>query len=193
MKFKGFKFKKATSTNDFAINLIKKKKKQAGYVYAEIQTKGKGTYGKGWVSKKGNLFYSIFFPLKKNFPPFNEFSIINPVIISNIIKHFCKRQTIQLKFPNDIFVNGKKICGILQEHIIFNKKKFLIVGIGINIVSSPKVESNYGTTNILFETNKKPKIKEIMNLITSSYKDFFINLSSYNFKNFKKKAELLVL
>ena len=193
MEFETFKFKKVTSTNDCAINLIKKKQKKVGYVYAEAQTKGKGTYGKSWVSKKGNLFCSIFFPLKKNFPPFNEFSIINPVIISDIIKHFCKRQNIRLKFPNDIFVNGKKICGILQEHIISNKKNFLIIGIGINIISNPKIKNKYCATNILFETKKKPQMKEIMNLIINSYKEFFINLNSYNFNNFKKRAELLVL
>ena len=129
MKFKLFKFGSISSTNDIAIYLIKKKNKKSGYVTAELQTKGKGTYGKKWVSKKGNLFGSFFFPLKKNYPPFNEFSVINPVIISDVIKIFCKKNDISLKFPNDIFLNGKKVCGILQEIIsvinhltIFNKR-----------------------------------------------------------------------
>ena len=64
MKFKIFKFKKVTSTNDVAINLIRKKKKEIGCVYADIQTKGRGTHGKKWISNKGNFFGSIFFPLK---------------------------------------------------------------------------------------------------------------------------------
>ena len=46
MKFKIFKFKNVTSTNDVAINLIKRKKKESGYVCANMQTKGRGTYGK---------------------------------------------------------------------------------------------------------------------------------------------------
>ena len=77
MKIETFKFKSVTSTNDVAINLIKEKKKKIGCIYADIQTRGRGTRGRRWVSVHGN------------YPPFNEFSIINPVIISGVIEHFC--------------------------------------------------------------------------------------------------------
>ena len=193
MKFEIFKFEKVTSTNDIAINLIKKEQKESGCVYADIQTKGRGTYGREWISDKGNLFGSIFFPLKNNYPPFNEFSTINPLIISDVLKHFCKKKNINLKFPNDIFVNEKKICGILQELIVSNSRKFLIIGIGVNIVSNPEINNKYQATNILLETQKKPKINEIIEMIVSSYEKFFINLNSYNYEDFKKKAALMVL
>ena len=117
MKLEIFKFDRVKSTNDTAMELIKKKKKNFGCVYAPEQTKGRGTQGKKWVSEMGNLFVSIFFPLKNNYPPFNEFSIINPVIISEVIKKFCAKKKISLKWPNDVLVNGRKICGILQEVI----------------------------------------------------------------------------
>ena len=154
MKFEVFKFKNVTSTNDIAINLIKEKQKKIGCVYADTQTKGRGTHGKEWISDKGNLFGSIFFPLENNYPPFNEFSIINPIIISDVIKHFCDKKNINLKFPNDVFVNRKKICGVLQETIISGNRKFLIIGIGVNIVSNPDIDNEYQATNILLETKK---------------------------------------
>ena len=193
MQFEIFKFESVVSTNDVAINLIKEKQKKFGCVYARIQTKGRGTRGRKWTSDEGNLFVSIFFPLKNNYPPFNEFSIINPIIISGVIKHFCEKKNINLKFPNDVFVNRKKICGILQELITVNSKKFLIIGIGINIVSNPKINNKYQATNILLETQKKPTIKDIMNLIIFSYEKFFIDLSSYNYGYFKKQAYLMTL
>ena len=193
MKFEIFKFERVTSTNDIAINLIKEEKKEVGCVYADIQTKGRGTYGREWVSKEGNLFGSIFFPLKKNYPPFDEFSVINPVIISSVIKHFCLKKNISFKWPNDLFVNGRKICGILQELITQNAEKFLIIGIGVNIVSNPNINDKYQATNIFFETKRKPSIKEIIDLIISSYEKFFLDLNSYNYLNFKKKAELMVV
>ena len=193
MKFEIFKFESVTSTNDIAINLIKEQQKETGYVYADTQAKGRGTHGKEWVSDKGNLFGSIFFPLKNNYPSFNEFSTINPIIISDVIEDFCEKKNINLKFPNDIFVNRKKICGILQELIVSNSKKFLIVGIGVNIVSNPNVNNIYQATNILLETQKKPKINEIIDSIISSYEKFFIDLNSYNYKHFKKKADLMAL
>ena len=148
MKFKIFKFGSVTSTNDVAINLIKKEKKEIGCIYAKKQTKGRGTFGKKWISKQGNLFSTIFFPLKNNYPPFSEFSMINPIIISNVIKHFCYKKKITLKWPNDIFVNGRKICGILQEIVTSNNKQYLLIGIGVNIISSPKVNNQYNIGRI---------------------------------------------
>ena len=124
MKFEIFKYDSVTSTNDVAINLIKLKNKENGCVFANLQTKGRGTQGKRWISSKGNLFSSIFFHLKKNYPPFNEFSVINPVIISNVIKSFCKKSNVSFKWPNDVFIEGKKVCGILQEVITLNSKNF---------------------------------------------------------------------
>ena len=87
----------------------------------------------------------------------------------------------------------KKICGILQELIVSNSRKFLIIGIGVNIVSNPEIKNNYQATNILLQTEKKPKIKEIIDLIISSYEKFFIDLNSYNYEHFKKKADLMAL
>ena len=137
------------------------------------------------------MFASIFFPLKNSYPPFNEFSIINPVIISGVIKHFCNRENINLKFPNDVLVNGKKICGILQELVTSNNKKFLIIWIGINVVSSPDINSKYQATNISLQTKKIQKIKEIIDLIISSYEKFFVDLNSYDYLHFKSKANLM--
>ena len=189
MQFEILKFESVTSTNDVAINLIKEEKKETGCIYAGSQTKGRGTQGKKWVSEMGNLFGSIFFPLKNNYPSFSEFSMINPVIISEVIKKFCKKKKISFKWPNDVFVDGRKICGILQELITSNDKKFLIIGIGINIVSNPNINTNYEATNIFLETKKKPTTEEIINLLITSYENFFRELDTYNFINFKTKAE----
>lgn len=193
MRFKIFNFKKVTSTNDTAINLIKEKKKEIGCVCAEEQSNGRGRHGKKWISYSGNIFTSLFFPLKKNYPKFSEFSIINSILISDVIKFFCKNKGINLKFPNDIMINNKKVCGLLQELITLNNKEFLIIGIGINIISSPGFQSNYETTNILLETKKKVDKKEMIKLIITSYEDFFRSIKSYKYISFKKKADLMVL
>ena len=191
MKFEIFKYESVTSTNDVAINLIKEGKKEIGCVCANIQTKGRGTHGKKWISSEGNLFGSIFFPLEINYPPFNEFSIINPVIISDVIMIFCEKKKISFKWPNDLFIDGKKICGILQELVTSNAKKFLIIGIGLNVVSCPNINAEYRATNILLETKKKPSVAELIKLIIFSYEKFFINIASYNYMNFRKKVDLM--
>ena len=193
MKLEIIKYNVVTSTNDVAMNLINNKTKESGCIYSELQTRGRGTKGKEWISTLGNLFVSIFFPLKNNYPPFNEFSIINAVIVSDVIKKYCIGKNISFKWPNDVFVNGKKICGILQEVITSGENKFLIIGIGINLVTNPDLKKPYKATNIFLETGNKPQIIELINILVLSYEKFFNNLNSYNFKNYKKKVDLMAL
>ena len=82
MKLDLIRLKQVKSTNDEAIKIIKSKKNKQGIVISNLQTKGKGTMGKKWVSQKGNFFASIFFELKQNMPKANDFSLIKPCGIS---------------------------------------------------------------------------------------------------------------
>ena len=81
----------------------------------------------------------------------------------------------------------------MQELITLKDKKYLIIGIGLNIIDNPSIIGKYKATNILFETKKKIKIQEIIKQINISYENFFINLNLYNYINFKKKAELMAI
>ena len=192
MKFKIISYDTVNNTNETAIDLIKRNKFENGFVYALSQKKGKGQYGRKWISKKGNLFGSIFFHLKKNYPSVEEFSLINPILNINVVSNYCGKKNTFFKAPNDIYINKKKICGILQEVIIKGSKKYLIVGIGINILSNPKI-TNYPSTNIYKETKKKPRLLKIIKQIIAKYEQFFYNLDLYKFSSFKLKSEKLSL
>ena len=192
MKFKIISYDTVNNTNETAIDLIKRNKFENGFVYALLQKKGKGQYGRKWISKKGNLFGSIFFHLKKNYPSVKEFSLINPILNINVVSSYCGKKNTFFKAPNDIYINKKKICGILQEVIFKGSKKYLIVGIGINILSNPKI-TNYPSTNIYKETQKKPRLLKIIKQIITKYEQFFYNLDLYKFSNFKLKLEKLSL
>tara|TARA_A100000164_G_scaffold364248_1_gene382309 strand:+ start:624 stop:1145 length:522 start_codon:yes stop_codon:yes gene_type:complete len=173
MKFKVFSYKKVNSTNNTAIALIKKNIKQ-GIVTSEIQKKGKGRIGKKWISRKGNLFISIFFPISKKLK-LKKILNINLKIIKNIISQIIPYK-INIKLPNDIKILKKKVCGILQEIIYINEVKFLIVGIGINIISSPNF-LKYETTYLNKYVRKKIDKNKMLRLIKN---------------NFEKKYELYV-
>ena len=60
MKFKKFKFKRVKSTNNTAIRIIKETDYNLGMVVTETQAKGRGQYGRKWISSKGNLFVYFF-------------------------------------------------------------------------------------------------------------------------------------
>ncbi len=165
MNFKKFFYKKVNSTNDLALKKIKSGCKR-GIIISEFQKKGRGQIGKKWISFKGNLFISIFFEIKKNIS-IKKMTSINCKIIKNILFKNIKKK-ITIKYPNDLLINKRKFCGILQE-IKFNKDfKFMIVGIGINLIKNPKIK-NYPTTNILNETGIEIRKLKLINSIEANY------------------------
>ncbi len=151
MKLKRFKFKKVKSTNNTAIRIIKESNYNLGMVIAETQTKGRGQYGRKWISSKGNLFVSFFNELNKNLS-INTITKINCLLVKKLLSTFTRKKII-FKKPNDLLIDKKKISGILQEVIFLNKKKFLITGIGINIIKNPYIK-NYPATNLQEVTKK---------------------------------------
>ena len=172
MKIKKFIYKKVNSTNDLAIKKIKQGYRR-GIIISEKQKKGRGRHGRKWLSFKGNLFLSIFFKInkKKSIEKINQF---NRDIIKKILTKLFKIK-ISIKLPNDLLIDKKKICGILQETIFFNENKFLIVGIGINLVKNPFI-NDYPTTNLLKETGLKIKNEKIASIIKKNYE---INLKKF--------------
>jgi len=152
MKIKKFEYKIVNSTNNTALRLIKRTNCQFGMVTAISQKLGKGQYGKKWISYKGNLFASFFLKIQNQNLNFEKITQLNCELIRKLLSSFYKKK-ITIKPPNDLLINGKKICGILQESIIKDEKQYLIIGVGINLIKSPYIKG-YPTTN-LFELVKK--------------------------------------
>ena len=170
MNIKKFVYKSTNSTNDIAINLIKKKNIQKGFVISKIQKKGRGQMGKKWISYKGNLFVSIFFSLKNINLTLRELTYINANLIIKFISFYCKKK-IKLKLPNDILINKKKVCGILQEVVQKKGIKYLIVGVGLNLVKSPYIK-DYPTTNLYELTKTKINVSNASKRLILIYKNF---------------------
>ena len=161
MKFKKFNYKKVNSTNDTAIRIIKQTNFNFGMVTAEIQLKGKGQYGRKWVSPKGNLFVSFFSEFNKKNLSIKNLTKMNCFLVKKLLSKYTNKE-IKYKNPNDLLIEKKKICGILHEIIVKLDKKFLIIGIGININKSPNIK-NYPTTNLQELAKKRINKIQIQN------------------------------
>ena len=153
MKFKIFRLKKVKSTNNSAIRIIKNSKTEYGMIVANKQTNGRGQYGKKWISYDGNLFVSFFYKLENLTVSLKQITKINCLLVKKLLSIYYKKKII-FKKPNDLLINKKKICGILQEKISKVNKRYLIVGIGINLIKNPNLK-NYPTTNLSELLNKK--------------------------------------
>ena len=167
MKFKIFRFKKVESTNDSAIRIIKNSNTDYGMIIADKQINGRGQYGKKWISYNGNLFISFFYKFNHLSVSLKQITKINCLLVKKLLSIYYKKKII-FKKPNDLLINNKKICRILQENISKLNNKYLIVGIGINLIKNPNIK-NYPTTNLTELLNKKIS----KNLIEKQIKKIF--------------------
>ena len=169
MKFKIFRFKKVKSTNNTAIRIIKNYKFNYGMIISEIQNKGRGQYGRKWISYKGNLFVSFFYKIEDLAVSVKQLTKINCILVRELLSKYYKKK-ITFKKPNDLLINKKKICGILQESISIFDKKYLVVGIGINLIKNPNIK-NYPTINLYKLTNKKVSKNKIENKLKKIFEE----------------------
>ena len=156
-------------------------------INSEIQTKGKGTMGKKWVSLKGNLFFSIFFAINNTKINYKQFAILNAYLLKKILSKYILKK-IKIKWPNDLFIEKKKICGILQEIIQHRNKYFLIIGVGINTRTSPRIK-NFKTSSLQKFTKNKVDNNKILIDIKKKYEKLIYDVEKYKFLYLKEKLK----
>jgi len=113
------------------------------------QSKGYGRLGRLWESDIGGLYYSVVLPYRKILP------IIVGVSVSDILVKY--NIDIQLKWPNDILVDGKKLGGILCQ----SQGQSAIVGLGINVSNNPKSSGSINLSELGCKFDKLNFIKNV--------------------------------
>ncbi len=145
---------------------------------AEQQNQGRGRMGRNWVSPKGTgVWMSIL--LKPEFPTTqaSQVTLIAALAVADAIKKVAGLEGM-IKWPNDIVVNRKKVCGILTEMgVIEDKIQYLVVGIGINVNTEEFPEEIRATaTSLKIEGDKVIEreclVAEILNSFELYYEHF---------------------
>ncbi|MDR2907888.1 MAG: biotin--[acetyl-CoA-carboxylase] ligase [Bacteroidales bacterium] len=131
------KFDTLDSTNNYAKTLIREGRAKDGQIiYTAAQNAGRGQATNVWESEPGkNLTFSLIIQ-PNQIKPERQFLISQAVSVGilNYLKFLICKETIHIKWPNDIYVGMKKIAGILIEHSIQdNQILFSVIGIGLNI------------------------------------------------------------
>ena len=124
-------FQEIVSTMDEAARQAESGADEGTVVIAEVQTAGRGRQGRSWVSREGNLYLSVLFrPTLEALP---MISILAGVATVRAIRTTTGSDP-QIKWPNDVMLGGKKICGILVESVVQGDAvAFAVLGIGINV------------------------------------------------------------
>lgn len=152
-------------------------------IIADEQTLGIGRRGNKWISPKGNIYLSFLFDCKLSPKEHFLFTAITANSIIRCLKYFIS-ENIKIKWPNDIIINDNKIAGIMTDLIIQNNKKYIILGIGINISNSPII-TDYKTC-CLNDFNPTIKHDEIL---LSFLETFFSEYDLILKKEYKKIIE----
>ena len=162
------------STNEYA-KKIASKSENFTIILAKKQRRGRGRLNRKWESPEGGLWVSVI--LKPEF--FSSLlSLDMGLAVLETLKNFGIDS--KLKWPNDLLVSEKKICGILLEKISEN----VIVGIGLNVNISKMNTENW--TSMSVETKKRFNLKEVLDVLINNMRYYY---SLYEKREFSKIIE----
>jgi BirA family biotin operon repressor/biotin-[acetyl-CoA-carboxylase] ligase len=169
-------FASVTSTNDIARQQALGKSPEGTAVIAERQTSGRGRLKREWVSPEGNIAVTVvLYPDRKNL-------YFLTMLAALAVQRGIEKTTgvkCQLKWPNDVLVNGKKVCGILLESkASVESVDYALVGIGINvnmkIADHPEIAAI--ATSLALETGSKVSRTELLRNLFIEMEKLYLRL-----------------
>ena len=178
-------FDTISSTNDYLLSKEKNKNKDINVCIAEEQTKGRGRRGKSWISPKfKNIYFSLSSYLEKE-----DLSGLSIAVALSVNKVLSKINVMSLiKWPNDLLVGNKKICGILIETAKVGELTKVVIGIGINVNMENSELIDQEWTSIKLEkketVDRNPIITEMINQLCSTLNKFEQREFDYFIKKF---------
>lgn len=160
---KNIYYKELDSTSDEARRLINEGALEGTVIVAGTQTKGRGKPGSDWFSPPDHgVYLSVILKPFKNLNDLSSITIIGAEAVIKTIKKVANLSA-DIKLPNDVLINGKKIAGILTER---DPSGNLIIGIGVNINNPPdSFPPDLIATSLKIETGKERDIKGFIDLL----------------------------
>lgn len=169
------------STNDYA-KKIANEEAEGSVVISEEQTKGKGRLGRSWHSKLyEGIWMSII--LKPEINPYNA-PFITLIAGASIVKALNDLGVETLiKWPNDVIVNGKKICGILTElSTEFDRINYIVLGIGMNVKTMEFSQEICDIATSLYKEGYNLSRVDIVRSILETFEKLYIDYIDNNSK-----------
>ena len=165
-----------SSTMDEAKRRAQDGVEEGTVILAEEQTGGRGRFDRQWVSEPGNLYLSVV--LQPSLQGLPYISVISGVAVARAMRKSLGL-TPTIKWPNDVRIRGKKLCGILVESSIQDSAvQYAIVGIGINVSLDPSVTPGLGeiATSLNIEAGRPVDREEILRHILQELDKLYLPL-----------------
>lgn len=154
-------FTEVTSTNDVAKKLAARGADEGTVVISEVQTLGRGRLGREWASPKGGIWFSIILRPEVHPKDASKLTFVASVAVARVIREMFDLEA-EIKWPNDVLIGGKKVCGILTETSTKDDVvDFVVVGVGINAnVSLESFPQNLRKSLTTLKEELKEEIKQ---------------------------------
>jgi BirA family biotin operon repressor/biotin-[acetyl-CoA-carboxylase] ligase len=122
--------------------------------------------GVEWFSPYGNLYFTLILS-KKQYSHFSQhwFTFIASVCVVEYLKSFLNNVDIKIKWPNDVLLDDKKVCGVLAQ----SYKNYFVISIGLNLLSHPSKTLNFPATSVFNFCNDYDKCNYLDFHFTSEY------------------------
>jgi len=169
-----YAFDEVGSTQDIAHTLASSGEPEGTLVIAETQTHGKGQVSKKWISPKGGLWFSLILtPTLISLSQISGLTILVALSIAKVIRNETTLKPL-IKWPNDLYINNKKIAGILTESATIEVAvKYIILGVGINV----NIESTFipvEATSLMNELGKEIPIVNFLGKILERMEEDYL-------------------
>ena len=162
------------------------------FLSTNSQTNGRGRMDRLWESEdSSNLLFSLLILDEKIINHYKEISIVSAYTILEVLQDIGIKD-VSIKWPNDVYVKDKKICGILLESVSKERIECLIVGVGLNVNQS-QFNGDYlqTPTSIILEKGQEENIEVLKKRIYKKLIENIENIGKKDFYNFIKNYDYL--
>ena len=183
-------FKEVMSTNTVAKFLAENDVKNGSVVLSEKQSNAKGRLGKHWESPLGGIWLSLILNPKVDHSKIPIITLATGVVVIKTLERI-GIENAEIKWPNDVMINGKKVCGILTEAITkFNVIDNVIIGVGIDAnfeVGELSEELQEGTTTLDIELGHRVDENEVIRIFLEEFEKIAILFNNGEFEAILKE------
>lgn len=159
-------------------------------ITAQEQTAGRGRFFRKWLSPKGqNIYATLYFQTPRTAPYLGNLGQVMSLSCCSVLRE--KGFSVQIKWPNDLLIAGKKVAGILCETVVMEEHLGIVLGFGINVNMSQELLDmiDQPATSLAEQSGHLWKIEQILEPIVKQFVQDLQLLERHGFVHFQKEYE----
>jgi len=187
-------FSEVASTNNLAKEMAAIGAKEGTVIIAETQTSGKGRLSREWASPRGGIWLSTILRPELSGKDIPKLTLMTSLAVAKTISQLFNLKT-EVKWPNDVLISARKVCGILTvANTRGSKTNFVVVGIGINanieLDSLPK-QVRENATSLKHELKREIDREQFLRLLLEKMEHYYVMLTEGKFNPVLKEWKSL--